>query len=170
MGFFGPAKIRTTPKEFVAAQLDSLFSPEFVRQQRSAHANLSKAITLLQKVSSDTYAIQKQYVVFNLLQLAWDRNIPYPVFIESSSIMVDDPRVKAVNTGAYDRCLSRAQEAGMDTFGFIATIFIYQLLPNDGDKQHADIRQLYEIYGTEFTGLYLSYEALVKRHKFVTSH
>src|SRR6266404_986127 len=157
MVFFGPAKIRTTPKEFVTVQLDSLFSHEFVDQQRSEHANLSKAITLLQKVSSDTYVIQKQNVVFNLLQLAWDRNIPYPVFIESSSIMLDDPRVAAVNSDAYDRCLSRAQEAGMDTFGFIATIFIYQLLSNDDDKKHADVAKLYEIYGTEFTGLYLSY-------------
>ena len=169
MGFFGPAKIRTTPKEFVTTQLDSLFSPEFVGQQRSEHANLSKGITLLQKVSPDMYVIQKQDVAFNLLQLAWDRNVPYPVFIEYSS-MFDDPRVTAVNSGVYDRCLSRAQEAGMDTFGFIATIFIYQLFPNDADKQHADIPNLYEIYGTEFTGLYLSYEAMVKRHKFVTSH
>ena len=69
MGFFGPAKIRTTPKEFVTVQLDSLFSPEFVGQQRSEHANLSRGITLLQKVSSDTYVIQKQNVVSTCFSL-----------------------------------------------------------------------------------------------------
>lgn len=167
MGLFGPSKIRITPRDFVTTQLDSLFSAAFAGQQRGQFVDLSKSIPLLRKTSPETYVKEKQNVVFNLLQLAWDRNTPYRVFIESSCIMLDDQRVKAVNSGIYDRCLSRAQEAGMDTFGFIAMVFLSQLLPEDVDSQSSDLAKLYEVYGTEFTGLYLSYEALIKRHKFV---
>ena len=167
MGLFGPAKIRITPREFVRAQLDSLFSAAFAGQHRGQFLDLAKGVPLLRRASPEAYAKEKQNVVFNLLQLAWDRNTPYAAFIESSSIMLDDPRVKAVNSGVYDRCLSRAQEAGMDTFGFIAMVFLSQLLPEDIDKGNADFARLYEACGTEFTGLYLSYEALIKRYKFV---
>ncbi len=167
MGLFGPSKIRITPREFVATQLDSLFAAEFAGQQRGQYVDLAKGIPVLQRVKPEAYLKEKQNAVFNLLQLAWDRNTPYDVFIESASIMLDDPRVKAVNTGVYDRCLSRAQEVGMDTFGFIAMVLLSQLLPQDIDTGNAQVARLHEVYGTEFTGLYLSYEALIKRYKFV---
>jgi len=167
MGLFGPSKIRITPQGFVKTQLDSLFSAEFVAQQQDQLSTLSRSICLLQKVAPGTYVREKQNVVFNLLQLAWDRNTPYAVFIQFSSIMLEDPGVKAVNSGVYDRCLSRAQEAGMDTFGFIADLFICQLLPSETGNRDPETPKLHDAYGTEFTGLYIAYEALMKRHKFV---
>jgi hypothetical protein len=168
MGLFGPSKIRITPGDFVRTQLDSLFSAQFAAQQSDEFSNLSRSIHLLQKVAPETYVREKLNVVFNLLQLAWDRNTPYGVFIQSSSIMLDDPRVKGVNSGVYRRCLSRAQQAGMDTFGLIADVFISQLLPGETGSRDPDIAKLHDTYGTEFTGLYISYEALMKRCKFVT--
>lgn len=168
MGLFGPSKIRIAPGDFARTQLDSLFSPQFVAQQRDQFTNHSRSIRLLQKVPLETYVREKQNVVFNLLQLAWDRNTPYAVFIQCASIMLDDPRVKSINTGVYDRCLSRAQQAGMSTFGFIADLFISQLFPAELGSRAPDMAELHDIYGTEFTGLYMFYEALMKRHKFVT--
>lgn len=168
MGLFGPSKIRITARDFVTTQIDSLFSAKFAGKQRAQFNDLSKGISLLRKVSIETYVKEKQNVVFNLPQLAWDRNIPHKVFIESSCIMLDDQRVIDINSGVYDQCLSRAQEAGMDTFGFIAMVFLSQLLPKDVETQSPDLSELYEVYGTEFTDLYLSYKALIKRQKFVS--
>lgn len=64
-------------------------------------------------------------------------------------------------------CLSKAQEARMDTFGYIARVFITQIIPQDVDISDADYSKLYEIYGTDFTGLYISFEALIKQYKFI---
>jgi hypothetical protein len=169
MSLFGPAKIRITPSEFATTQLDYLFSAEFLAREREQFVSLSNTVQALRGVGINTYLKEKQNVVYNLLQLAWDRTVPYSIFIEYSSIMSDDPRVKAANFGAYDRCLSRAQEAGVDTFGFIAFVFLSQVLPKDADIHDDEMSKLLLVYGTEFTSLYISYEKLVKRHKFVTS-
>lgn len=76
-------------------------------------------------------------------------------------------QIKAIDTGAYDRSLSRAQEAGMDTFGFISRIFIAQIIPQDVAISDAAYSKLYEIYGTDFTKRYISFEALIKQYKFI---
>jgi hypothetical protein len=76
MGLFGPSKMRIAPKEFVAAQLDYLFSAEFAGQQRGQFDDLARQISLLQKVRSDVWVKEMQNVTFNLLQIAWDRNTP----------------------------------------------------------------------------------------------
>ena len=168
MHLFGLKKTPITPEEFVKAELKSLFSQQFEDQQRHQFHSLSMSHPL-QRTTAEIYVKEKQNVVFNLLQIAWDRNSPDDVFIKYSLIMLNDPRVKAVNSGVYDRSLSRAQEAGMSTFGFIASIFIFQILPAENVKQSVDIARLHELYGNEFTSIYLSYEALIKNKKFMES-
>jgi hypothetical protein len=168
MGLFGPSKVKTTPHDFVKTQLDKIFSADFVDAEQAGFANLSREIPILQKVSPDKYLKERQDVVYSLFQLAWDRTIPYDVFVKYSLIMLDDPRVKEINSGVYHRCLSRAQEAGMDTFGFISRLFISQIVPESVGISEADYSQLYVMYGTNFTDLYRSFEALIKQHKFLT--
>jgi hypothetical protein len=168
MGLFGPSKIRIAPKDFVRAQLDELFSPEFISAQKEQYLTLSRSNPLLRGVSFDTFIREKQVVVYRIFHLAWCRNIPWTLFMEDRSNIEDDQRLNALDTGAYHTVLSRAQEAGMDTFGFVAMVFMSQMLPQGTDTSCPDFAKLYEVYGTEFTGLYISYEALVKRHKFVT--
>lgn len=167
MGLFGPSKTRITPKEFARAHLDYLFSAEFAGQQRGQYDDLSRKTHLLQQVNPEAYVKEKQNAVFNLLQIAWDRNIPYSIFIRHALIMRNDPRVKAIDSGAYSRSLSRAQEAGMETFGYIAKVFLSQLLPQDADASHPEFVQLLKLFGKEFTALYFTFEGMVKRHKFV---
>src|SRR5437870_7845637 len=101
MGLFGPSKVRITPEVFARAQLDYLFSAEFAGQQRGQFHDLARTTSLLRGANPEAYVTEKQNAVFNLLQIAWDRNISYAVFIRSSSIMRDDPRVKAVDSGVY---------------------------------------------------------------------
>ena len=167
MGLFGPSKIKITPTDFVKTQLDKIFSSNFIDAETKAFARLFKKTSILQGVSLDKYLRERQNVIYNLFQIAWDRMIPYAIFIEYSSIMTDDPRVKGINSGVYDRALSRAQEACMDNFGFISRVFITQIIPQGVDINDADYRKLYEIYGTDFTSLYISFEALIKQYKFV---
>ena len=168
MGLFGPSRIKTTPKDFVKTQLDKIFSADFIDAEQKGFANLSKEIIILQRVKPDKYLRERQNVIYNLFQMAWDRTTSHAIFIKYSSIMLDDPRVKAINSGVYDMCLSKAQQAGMDTFGFISRVFIAQIIPQGFDMNDADYSKLYEIYGTDFTSLYMSFEALIKQHKFLT--
>jgi hypothetical protein len=102
-----------------------------------------------------------------LFRIAWDRNIPYKHFIECASIIPDDPRVESINNGAYSRALSNAEEAGMSTFGFISKVFISQIVPIDIPIIETDYKKIYEIYATDFTNLYISFETLIKQYKFI---
>ena len=167
MGLFGPSKIRITPIDFVKTQLNKIFSANFINAEEKGFANLSKEISIFKMVSLDKYLKERQNVIYNLLQLSWDRTVPYDVFIEYSFIMHDDPRVKAVNSGVYDMCLSKAEQAGMDTFGYISMVFITQIIPQDVEINDIDYSKLYQIYGTDFTSIYISFEALIKGHKFI---
>jgi hypothetical protein len=166
MGLFGPSKIKITLVDFLNTRLNEIFSSNFIDAETKAFAQLSKAISILQRVSLDKYLRERQNVIYNLFNLAWVRNIPYDIFKEYV-VMDHDPRVKAINTGVYDRVLSRAQEAGMDTFGFISRVFISQVLPKDVDISDADYSILYEGYGSVFTSLYISYETSIKKYKFI---
>lgn len=167
MGLFGPSKIKVTPTAFVKTQLDNIFSTNFVAAEKKGFTRLSEEIAMLQRVRLEKYIKERQNVIYNLFQIAWDRTIPEDIFIEYATIMLDDPRVKEVNTGVYDRALSRAQEAGMDTFGFISRGFLAQIIPDAAAINDAAYPRLYEIYGTDFTKHYMSFEALIKQHKFV---
>lgn len=167
MGLFGPSKIKITPAAFVKSQLDKIFSSDFKDAETKGFARLSKEIPILQRISFEKYLKERQNVICNLFQIAWGRTIPYAVFIENATIMMNDSRVNAINTGAYDRSLSRAQEADMDTFGFIARVFLAQIIPQNAAISDSDYSNLYEIYGTDFTRHYISFEALIKQHKFI---
>jgi hypothetical protein len=168
MGLFGPRQIEIAPHDFVKAELDQIFSTEFADAETDELARLSKDISILRSVSPDMYLRERRHVIVSLFQIAWDRAIPYPIFVEYASIIHDDPRVKAVDAGAYDGALSRAQEAGMDTFGFISSVFLTQILPHGGDAHQPDLKTLSVIFGTDFTSRYVSFESLIKRHRFVT--
>ena len=167
MGLFGPSKIRITPIDFVKTQLNKIFSANFINAEEKGFANLSKEISIFKMVSLDKYLKERQNVICNLLQLSWDRTVPYDIFIEYSFIMLDEPKVKAVNSGVYDMCLSKAEQAGMDTFGYISMVFITQIIPQDVEINDIDYSKLYQIYGTDFTSLYISFEALIKGYKFI---
>jgi len=155
MGLFGPSKIRITPNNFVKTQLNKIFSANFISVEEKGFADLSKEISIFKIVILDKYLKERQNVIYNLLQLSWDRTVPYDIFIEYSLIMLDDPRVKAVNSGVYDMCLSKAEQAGMDTFGYISMIFITQIIPQNVEINDTDYSKLYQIYGTDFTSLYI---------------
>ena len=167
MGLFGPSKIKIMPNDFVKTQVDEIFSPKFIDSETNELARLSKEIAIVRRVTFDTYLQERQNVIGHLFQIAWDRIVPYPIFIEYSSIIRDDPRVRAIDTGVYDRALSRAQEAGMDTFGFISRVFLTQIIPEGVDIHDTDYTKLYVIYGKDFTSRYISFEALIKQYKFV---
>jgi hypothetical protein len=168
MGLFGTSKTKITPHEFVKNQLDNIFSPEFIRKEKECFSNISSEINVFKNATVEKYIIERQNVIYNLFQLAWDRTVPYAIFIEYSSIMLNDPRVKHVNSGVYDRCLSRAQDAGMDTFGFISRLFLAQIIPSHTDINATDYDKLFVTFGTDFTNCFIHYESLIKKHKFVT--
>lgn len=168
MGLFGPSKPKTTPKDFVKTQLDKIFSADFIDAGQKGFTNLSKEITILQRVIPDKYLRERQNVIYNLFQIAWDRNTSHASFIEDSSIMLDDPRIRAINSGVYDMCLSKAQQVRMDTFGFVSRVFIAQIIPQGVDINDVEYSKLHEIYGTEFTSIYMSFEALIKQHRFLS--
>jgi hypothetical protein len=169
MGLFGPSKIKITPNNFVNTQLDKLFSDNFIDAEKKSFVNLSKEMSILQSVPVDKYVKERQRVFYNLFRLAWDRTTPHSVFIEYSFVfvMLADPRVEAIDSGLYGMGISRAQKAGMDTFEFISRLFIGQIIPSDAHISDADYSQLCEIYKTDFSRLYKSFQALIKQHKFI---
>ena len=167
MGLFGPSKIKVAPNDFLKNQLNKIFSKDLIDAEKEGFQRLSKNIIILRQVKFDKYLIERQNVIYNLFQLAWDQNIPYKIFIKYCSIMLEDQRVKAINSGVYDRCLSKAQDAGMDTFGYISSLFITQILPQNIDTNNPELSNLYVIYGSDFTNYYKYFEGLIKKYKFI---
>ena len=167
MGLFWRSKTKLSPRDFVKNQVDALFSPDFINAERNEFGRLSKENAILQRIDFNQYLRERQNVISRLFEIAWCQIIPESIFIENSQLISDDPRVKALDTGAYDRVLSRAQEAGTDTFGFISREFLTQILPGFVDPNDGDYKKLYVIFGTDFTGRYINFEALIKRHKFL---
>jgi hypothetical protein len=168
MGLFGPSQITITPADFVRIQVDEMFSSKFIDAETDEFAHLSKASLLLQGVSLPKYLRERQNVIYNLFHIAWCRTIPEAIFIQHSSVMTDDPRIKGVNSGVYDMALSRAQEAGMDTFGYFSRVFIAQIIPQEVETNDPDYTNLYVIYGTDFTHRFISFGGLIKQYRFVT--
>ena len=168
MGLFGPPKTKIAPSDFVKAQLDEIFSDQFTQAESNEFLCLSRENRLFRDVTFERYLRERRNVICNLFGIAWCRNISQAMFLEYSSFITDDPRVAAVHSEAYHCALSRAQQAGMDTFGYISTVFISQILPPDVDNEHPAYRPLYILYGTDFTSRFIALEALIKRHKFVT--
>ena len=167
MGLFGPPKIKITPRDFVKAQLDVIFSDRFTQTDSGEFARISRRIPVLREVSLDTYIRERRDAICSLFEIAWCRGLSEAMFIESSSLVTDDSRVKEIHSEAYYCALSIAQEAGMDTFGYISRVFIAQIIPHGFDTNQPDFSNLYVTYGTDFTSRFIAFEALIKRHKFV---
>ena len=167
MGLFGSPKTKITPSAFVTEQLDKLFSNELAEKEKENLTRLSEEYRILQNLSVDKYIEERQRVIYNLLQIAWDRNIPYAMFMESGNHMRDDPRSKSIDNQIYGCSLYRAQEAGMDTFGFIALLFVDQIISHDSKSSDSDYSRLCQTYKMEFTELYIFFEKLIKRHTFI---
>lgn len=168
MGLFGPPKAKIAPRDFVTAQLDEIFSDQFTQAESNEFLRLSRENPLFRDVTLERYLRERRNVICNLFEIAWCRNISQAMFLEYSSLITNDPRVAAVNSEAYHCALSRAQETGMDTFGYISAVFISQILPQGVDNEDPAYRPLYILYGTDFTSRFIAFEALIKRHKFVT--
>jgi len=167
MGLFWTSKIKITPHKFVMTQLDDIFSDNFLFKEKECFRGIVVEIPIFNNIGMDTYLIERQNVICSLLQLAWNRTVPHTIFIEYSSTILEDPRVKQLNSGVYDRCLSRAQEAGMDTFGFISRLFLSQIIPSHIDLNGPDYNKLYVTFGTDFTNCFMHYESLIKKYKFI---
>jgi hypothetical protein len=114
-----------------------------------------------------TYLRERQHVVCVLLKIAWDRNVPDAIFIQFNSIISDDPRVQTITTGIYAGALSKAQQAQLPTFVYIASVFVAQLLPQGAELPDDQIAPLLNALSEDLTGLYVSFEALIKQYKFV---
>lgn len=166
MGLFGPSKIKITANTFVKEQIDIIFSEKYIDAEKKAFEILSKEIPILERVSPANYLAERQNVIYNLFNIAWLRNTPFDINFEYSSIMRKDQRVEAINSGVYDMCLSKAQEADMSTFGYISAVFITQII-SQVDISDDDYSKLYVAYGTDFTNIYINYEKLIKKHKFI---
>ncbi len=169
MGWFWNSKTKISPIEFVNKQLDLIFSDEFKNAEKNDLNMLSKNYPMIGKVNIEEYLLERQNIIYNIVQLAWDRNTPHDIFIKYSMIMVDDPRVKRVNSGIYDRCLSNAQEAGMDTFGYLAMLFMKQILPGSNIGDGGDGNKLFDTYKNEYTLCFKHHESMVRGHKIIDS-
>jgi hypothetical protein len=146
-----PPKSKITPRDFVRGQLDEIFSDGFIQAETNEFTRLSNENPLLQGVSADRYLRERQNVICELFEIAWCRNISQAMFLELASLIADDPRVARITSEAYHCALSRAQQAGMDTFGYICTVFISQILPHGINIDHVGYKSLYIFYGTDFT-------------------
>ncbi|MCX6866544.1 MAG: hypothetical protein NTV46_10065 [Verrucomicrobia bacterium] len=168
MGLFGPSKIKITPPDFVRKQLDGIFSDQYAQADSGEFARLSQQSSVLREVRLDIYIRERRDAICSIFEIAWCRGLSEAMFIEYSSLVTDDSRVKEIHSEAYDMALSRAQEAGIDTFGYISRVFIGQIIPNGFDRNHPDYSRLYTTYGTDFTSRFIAFEAVIKRHKLVT--
>src|SRR6267378_762138 len=109
MGLFSPSRIRITPTDFANTQLSKIFSSDFVDAETKGFASLLNEASVFQRISLNEYLRERQNVICHLFQIAWDRTVSTAIFIEYASVIRDDPRVQAIDTGVYDRALSRAQ-------------------------------------------------------------
>ncbi len=167
MGLFGPSKIKISPNDFVKEQLDMIFSQNFQSSEYENFKILSSEFPILKNLNFDFYLRERRNVVIHLLQIAWDRNIPYDIFIKYNLIIDDDPRVKSIDSGIYQRSLSRAKEAGLDIFYFIADLFVKQIIPKNIDISDSDFLKLIYFFKVDLTNIYLAFEGLIKKYKFI---
>lgn len=166
MGLFGSSKQKTSAKEFVDEYLDIIFSQNFINSESGNFEVLSNKSSILRNVNVDSFVREKQDVVQNLFQIAWDRNVPNSILTKYVLIISDDPRVNALDSRTYSRSLSRAQKASIDTFEFIASVFLSQLIPNEGNKNDPDYIELLQFIKIDFGKIYFSFEAKIKENKF----
>jgi hypothetical protein len=163
--WFNKTKIK--PNNFVKFQLDKIFCNEF----DSTEINNLKALKA--KLTSDINIDEKYYLkelrnaICNIFEVAWSRGISHDIFINYSSLIIDDPRIKQIHTEAYFMCLSRAKEKNMTTFSYITTVFLNQLGITKDSMNEVDYNKLYIAFGTYFQSLFMAYEDFIKEHKFI---
>jgi len=167
MGLFGTSKTLITPETFVNTQLERIFSSDFISAETKGFTSLSLEFPFFKKIDFDNYLKERQNVISNLFRIAWDRTIPYEFFISSAHLIPDDPRFIKVDSGSYDGALSNAQVAGMSTFGYMTKVFISRIISDNDSLSGIEYEKIYEIYGVDFTKLYISFESLIKQYKLV---
>lgn len=167
MGLFGTSKIKITPIEFINANLDKIFSSNFIDMETKGFAHLSIDFPFLKEINFEKYLKERQNAICALFKIAWDRNAPYVIFMKYSLVMSEDPRVKAVSSEAYSQILSRAQEAGIDTFRYFSRIFILEAIAPNNNMKNEDYLKIVEMFIMDYTSLYISFETLVKQYKFI---
>ena len=167
MGLFGSSKTLITPESFVNTQLERIFSSNFISAETQGFTSLSLEFPFLKKINFDIYLKERQNVISNLFRIAWDRTIPYEIFISSAHLIPDDPRFSKVSSGSYDGVLSKAQEAGLSTFGYITKVFLSRIISDNNSLSQIEYEKIYKIYGVDYTKLYISFESLIKQYKFV---
>ena len=161
-----PSKIKIKPRDFVKAELDEIFSSNFIKMGAMDFDVLSSEYPLIAKqIKYDKYIKEWQSVICNLFRIAWDRNAPFNY--ENMSLIPEDPRVKLIDSDAYHRFLSRAQEAGMDTFGFISLTFLGQIIPQNSNINKTEFDALHSEYRNDLTGRYVNFENIIKKHQFI---
>lgn len=152
--------------EFVSSHIHRIFSEEFTEAEGLGLATLAEQVPLLRSISSAVYVRERQHVVCRLFEIAWHRNVPNAVFLQSGTIIANDARVRAIRTDVYSRALSKAQAAQLPTFVYIASVFIAQLFPQGAERPADQVAQLFDVFSKELTGRYVAFETLVKQHKF----
>ena len=168
MGLFWTSKIKTTPLDFVSFELDKIFSTKFDKEEADRFDNILKSLSYNPEVDRDRYMSELKNAVCNLFEVAWCRGINNDIFIKYGSLITDNPRVKAIYTEAYYMSLSRAQEAGMSTFAYVASVFLKQILISPENINKSDYDKLFISFGTYFTELFLYYENTIRKYKFIT--
>lgn len=167
MGLFGTSKTLITPESFVDTQLERIFSQDFISAETQGFTSLSLEFPFLKTIDIDFYLEERQNIISNLFRIAWDRTIPYEIFIRSAHLIPVDPRFSKVSTGSYDGALSKAQEAGLSTFGYITKVFLARILSDNNSLSELDFAKINEIYDMDYKKLYISFESLIKQYKFV---
>ena len=167
MVLFGSSKTLITPESFVNTQLGRIFSSDFISSETIGFASLSLEFPFLNKINFNIYLKERQNVILNLFRIAWDRTIPYEIFISSAHLITDDERYIEVSLGSYDEALSKAQNAGISTFGYITKVFIARIISDNNSLSQIEYEKIYKIYGVDYTKLYMSFESLIKQYKFV---
>lgn len=165
--WFNKTKIR--PSDFVAFQLDKIFCAEFDSTEINNLKALKAKLTTDINIDEIYYLKELRSAICNIFEVAWCRGISHNIFINYSSLIMDDPRVKQIYTEAYYMCLSRASEENMTTFAYITTVFLNQLGITKNGISEADYNELFMTFGTYFQSLYMAYEDFIKEHKFITN-
>lgn len=167
MGLFGCLNIKMTAHDFLKTQLDILFSSDFAEAEKNAFAVLATEIPLLGSVDIPTYVNERRNVTFNLLEIAWERNIPPEIFVKYSGAMAADPRVKTLDDGVYHCSFSRSLKTGLSIFEFMSKVFIARIISPDSGMSDDEYSNLYVKCGTDFTRRYRSFENSIRHCEFV---
>lgn len=166
MGIFRTGKIKNTPEDFVRKQLDILLNSDNEKAIKTLYQELVSDYPILNNVEFSKYLKETLNVHVRLFGIAWDRTISRKLGTKYYGLVSNDSRVEAFDLAAYNQALSKATEAGMGTFEYIAFIFLSQLLPNIKINDPEVGRVVVE-HSSQFVGLYKAMEGRIKELKFI---